>query len=311
MALILARFLYFAAGMVLFGSSLFGLYAKGDAGHNDVCVRRINSLNRMASLLALCSAFGWLVAASVNMGGEMFVTEPMQILTLVLTRTHFGTVWLVALAASALLVVAVRAPASRRGRASVLVVLSGMLLLAAAAAGHGSMDDGVAGVIHQASQAVHMLAAAAWVGGLVPLGCVLRSVQSQGLNGTIGPDARSAIADAVQSLVRFSAVGIAAVTALVLTGAINTWFMVGNVELATSGDYGRLLLLKVALVSTMLGLAARNRLHWLPIMQEARLPASQRNAALAAIFSNVLQEQALAIVVLIAASLLGTLVPPR
>ena len=44
--------------------------------------------------------------------------------------------------------------------------------------GHSQIEEGVAGVIHVTSDAAHLLAAGAWLGGLVPLGFILSASRS-------------------------------------------------------------------------------------------------------------------------------------
>ena len=163
------------------------------------------------------------------------------------------------------------------------------------------MDEGAAGLVHFTSHTLHLMAGAAWIGGLVPLGWVLRRASSTA--------STAATAVAVRCLIRFSSIGLVAVATLVLTGLVNAAFLVGDPEGAWASDYGRVLLLKVALVAAMIAIAARNRLRWLPALDPAG-PRPETAAALAAVFRNVVLEQGLALAVLAAAALLGTLAPP-
>jgi len=64
--------------------------------------------------------------------------------------------------------------------------------------------------------------------------------------------------------VRFSTFGIASVGTLLVTGSINTWYLVGSATALTDTYYGRLLLTKVALFFGMVAIAAVNRLHFTP-----------------------------------------------
>ena len=102
--------------------------------------------------------------------------------------------------------------------------------------------------------------------------------------------------------------GLAAVCTLVGTGLINAWLLVGSPGAALASDYwGRVLVLKLALFTVLVGLAAVNRLRLLPRLR-AR-PAEDR-AILSALIGNVMLEQALGLLVIAAASVLGTLSPP-
>jgi putative copper resistance protein D len=237
------------------------------------------------------------------MAGDAFTARP-NTLRLVLEQTHFGRIWQAALTLVGLLaglVWAARSAPPRTGGAIVVLVFSAGLLVSAAAAGHGAMDEGTAGLVHFTSHTLHLMAGAAWIGGLVPLGWVLRRASRTA--------SAAATAVAVRCLVRFSSIGLVAVATLVLTGLINAAFLVGDPEGAWTSDFGRVLLLKVALVVAMIAIAARNRLRWLPDLDPAR-KGPKTAAALAAVFRNVVVEQGFALMVVAAAALLGTLAPP-
>ena len=100
---------------------------------------------------------------------------------------------------------------------------------------------------------MHLIAAAAWVGGLLPLALMLAAA-----------GASVTVTHAVS--LRFSAYGIIAVGVLLLTGAINTWYLAGSIRALTETDYGRLLLVKIVLFLVMLALAAVNRLWLTPAL---------------------------------------------
>jgi copper resistance protein D len=121
--------------------------------------------------------------------------------------------------------------------------------------GHGIGGAGLPGSVHVAADIVHLIAAAAWVGGLLPLAFMLAAANRA-----------SSLAVARAVSLRFSAYGIVAVGALLFTGAINTWYLAGSIRALTETDYGHLLLIKIALFLVMLGLAAVNRLLLTPAL---------------------------------------------
>ncbi|MGX2995881.1 copper resistance CopC/CopD family protein [Streptomyces sp. JNUCC 64] len=86
---------------------------------------------------------------------------------------------------------------------------------------------------------VHLLAVAAWLGGLVTLLTALYR-------------APSLDAGAVR---RFSSVAFGSVVVLAVTGLYQSWRQVGSWSGLTGTEYGRLLLLKVALVAVVLAVA--------------------------------------------------------
>ena len=99
----------------------------------------------------------------------------------VLFDTDFGHVWLVRLALIVLLAAALHrpyfgapAPPWRRVAALALAVA---FVAALAFTGHAAAGEGVEGVVHEAADVLHLVAAAAWVGALVPLAIVLAAAK--------------------------------------------------------------------------------------------------------------------------------------
>jgi putative copper resistance protein D len=106
----------------------------------------------------------------------------------------------------------------------------------------------------------------------------------------------------MEALRRFSRFGIVAVAIVAATGGMNTWQMLGGIP--NAGDaYGRALLFKIGLFAAMVGLALYNRysLHRQIEADPAR--------ALRALSRNVVWEQVLGFVVLLAVSALGLMTP--
>jgi putative copper resistance protein D len=137
-----------------------------------------------------------------------------------------------------------------------------------ALAGHAVGGSGIEAIVHPAADFLHLVAAAAWVGMLLPLALVLAAA---------GRDAVS-VAIARTATVRFSAFGIASVGTLLVMGSINTWYLVGSFAALTDTDYGRLLLIKVALFFGMVAIAAVNRLHFTPRLAQVSNAFATRNA---------------------------------
>lgn len=99
-----------------------------------------------------------------------------------------------------------------------LAVLAAFLLASLAGVGHTQVDEGVPAIVHVTSDAVHLLAAGAWLGGLLPLGMVVASCRTKQLSYD----------DAVFVLSRFSGMAYLAVAALLASGAINGLFLIGS-----------------------------------------------------------------------------------
>jgi putative copper export protein/mono/diheme cytochrome c family protein len=92
--------------------------------------------------------------------------------------------------------------------------------------------------------AAHVVAAACWIGGLLPLLLALRQ----------NPQAAR----------RFGALGVAAVAVLAVTAAAQAWALVGDLPRLVGTEYGRVVLLKTALLLALLVLAGFNRWRLVP-----------------------------------------------
>jgi putative copper resistance protein D len=96
--------------------------------------------------------------------------------------------------------------------------------------------------------------------------------------------------------------------ALVASGLINGWFLVGSLSALIGTTYGELLLLKLGLFGLMLYLAASNRFWLVPALATAAT-ISQSDLALARLRRNILAEQILGVLVVRIVGLPGTLSP--
>lgn len=163
-------------------------------------------------------------------------------------------------------------------------------------AGHAIGGRGVEGLLHPAADVLHLIAAAAWVGALVPLALLLTMT---------GVDAAS-LATARTATVRFSTLGIVSVATILITGIVNTWYLAGSIPALVGTDYGRLLLIKIALFLGMVGIAAFNRLRLTPrLVQNADVPNAQ--AARRLLSRNATVEATLSAAIIAIVAVLGTL----
>ncbi|MFE7230223.1 copper resistance CopC/CopD family protein [Streptomyces sp. NPDC057596] len=112
---------------------------------------------------------------------------------------------------------------------------------------------------------VHLLAVAAWLGGLVALLVALYRAPAE------TPVETAAVR-------RFSQVAFGSVLALVATGTYQSWRQVGSWSALTDTRYGQLLLVKVGLVALMVGVAWTSR-RWTGRLAQtaaAKAPAKAR-----------------------------------
>lgn len=160
--------------------------------------------------------------------------------------TQFGQVRLAQLLlAEVIAIVAVwGASAQRSGRTvATLWTAGGLLALTPALSGH-AVSVGIVGII---LDAVHMVAASTWVGGLafILIGLALEEERRTGVARDVLP--------------HFSRVALIAVGVVVATGVVNGLIELGGPANLWRTDYGWHLVIKIALVALLFMLGARNR----------------------------------------------------
>ncbi len=181
---------------------------------------------------------------------------------------------------------------------SALVISAAAFAGSLAFAGHAAGGLGLEAFVHQPADVVHLIAASAWVGALIPLVVLLQAV---------GREA-TPIAIARTATFRFSTLGIVAVGTLLVTGGINAWYLVGSISALTGTEYGRLLLVKIALFLVMVAIAAFNLLRLTPRIAQ-RESASTARHTLRQLRWNAGIEAAAGAIVLAIVAVLGTLPP--
>ena len=304
LGLVVTRLLHYAAVTTLAGVSFFPLYAYADP-EPIMLLRWRKGVLLAAAVAALLSGVAWFVFSVANMSGTLADVVDREVLWTVLNETTFGRVWMarMLLAVIVLSVIPVRfASTAGPQRDWIMVPLTGALLASLAGVGHSQIEEGVAGVIHVTSDAAHLLAAGAWLGGLLPLGFILLRY------GRETETARATNMDEV--LLRFSRMGYIAVATLIGSGLLNGWFLIGNVSGLFATPYGQLLIVKLVLFAGMLALAVSNRFWILPSLTKARTDDPYGSTAWTARLRNhVLGEQFLGLMVLVIVSILGTMQP--
>ena len=292
--LIAARFFHFAAASVLFGASLFCLYGLKPAAR--AWPRRMLAISAVA---AMAATVAWLMAETALLG-ESADAMNVDAVWAVAAETSFGRAYLLRLALFAVAAALAVIVAPSRLLWVVHAVIGCVALASFAWSGHGTYDDGLAGTAHLGADVVHLLSAGLWIGALFVL-CV-----------TIH-EPRSDMREAHRALEAFSAIGPAAVALLVLSGLVNSWFLVGlsHIGALFTTTYGLMLAGKLVLFAMMLALAAANRYRLTPRLAHGLASdAATLAQATRALRRSVFTETMLAILVLAAVAYLGTLEPP-
>jgi putative copper resistance protein D len=259
----IARAVHFGSAVLLFGELVFAVavaapirQAEGAPAGADEHYRRLCMVGLWSIVAGLVSWVVWLGCEAALMSGAVLPKAVSGNTMQLVFETRFGKLWLVRFALAAVLGASLwSASRSRKGahdrRQHLLVslALAGVYLASLAWAGHAAAGENAEREVQVSNDVVHLLAAGAWLGALPALASMLHSASP---------------VTAAQAARRFSVLGIASVSALLVTGIVNAWYLVGDWPALFGTDYGRLLLVKLALFASMLSLAAVNRFALTP-----------------------------------------------
>lgn len=294
------RLFQYAGAVVLLGTPLFLLYGlRSSDGLARVWPRR---LLITASILAAFGAALGLVAQTSVMAGS--ITEGIKPASLgfMITGTSLGPAFILrAVVAVAALGLLVLTPSSRLQW--IVLVIAGLIVSASFAwTGHGAATEGPGHYPHLVGAILHSWAAALWLGALA----ALLTMAARHRPGD--PLSDRALHQALHG---FSGVGTVAVAVLILSGLVNSWFMVGIDQIGglVTTPYGWLLLGKLGLFGAMLALAASNRFRLTPDMANALDGPDDLRVAVARLKRSLAVETLLALALLAIVAVMGTLAP--
>ncbi len=179
--------------------------------------------------------------------------------------TRFGKVALARVVLAAALAAVALLAWRRTGRVEQRLALAACSLGALVAAtpavsGHAQVE----GTLAVLSDAVHVEAAAIWAGGLAFL--LLLLLWARGRRWEV----------ATEAVPGFSGVAVLAVTALIVAGSVSGFLEVRSFPALWETTYGRLLLIKVALVAPLLALGAFNNRISVPQLRAGVASALER-----------------------------------
>ncbi len=141
---------------------------------------------------------------------------------------------------------------------TVLAIGCVYLALTPALAGHASIESPT-GVFFP-SDALHVLAASLWVGGiaclLLALPCATRSLE--------GPERTRLL---LATLIRFSPIALAAVITIAATGVVQAYIDVRSLHGLLHSTYGALIIAKILLLSVLIALGWINRERVIPALR--------------------------------------------
>jgi copper transport protein len=302
--------------------------------------RTLTLLSTGLALGVLTSAAGLVLQGATAAGTSAWSAMDPSVVREVAT-THAGTAWALRLGAWAVLAVVVGVVAALRampaprtaqlgaaGEASALLpagpapldattfavdrppskaVLAALglpalfLAVTPALGGHASTQDPTWALFPL--DVSHVLAMSAWLGGLVVvLVCVPAATRA------LAPADRSRLLAAV--LVRFSAVALAAVAVLAVTGATQAILEVRHTDALTGSAFGRSVLIKSGLLLALIGFGAVNRRRVVPALRRLAAAAASPGGPGRLLRLTLRSEVALVLVVLGITGALTGYAPP-
>ena len=254
---------------------------------------RAAQLGAWAAALLIASAFLRLYAQSLALHGPADVFNG-RFMAAMLTQTGWGRGWIIqvvgALAALGGFAIA------RRGRSSgwVLAAIAGAVLAATPAlSGHAAAANPA--VLAIASDTLHVIGAAGWLGSLLfVLGVGIPSAMA------LGTERRGAAIAQLVNAFSPTALGFAGLT--VATGLFASWLHIGFSSALWTSDYGRTLLIKLGVLSLVLLTGAYN---WRRVK-----PALGDDAGTRRIRRSATVELAIAVLVVVVTAVLVATPPP-
>lgn len=293
----LARGTQVAATMSIFGSIWFQTILLGSAPASESAAsatmlapvkRHITRLTGISLALAFLAAIAWLLTQAAALADEPGLSQIAATIPIVLWQTHFGPLLMARLT---LLVIACLLFLHGGSRASHLLAtfLAGSAVLLQIGFGHGLSMAGADRLILISAEAGHLVAAAIWLGGLLPLLFLVRALPP---------------ASAHDSLRRFSRMAVLCVSVLVLTIIVQSWFLIGGLPGFIGTDYGLTALLKGLCFLALLGCAALNRWRFTPKLVTAQASHAERYLR-----RSIALETVIGLIVVLAAGALLSLAP--
>jgi putative copper export protein/mono/diheme cytochrome c family protein len=304
----LLRIAHVAAMVSALGTAAFIVWLRPAAV--DGTLRR---WGRVSGLVAVVAGLGWLLLEAGVIAGADDVGELVNAIPVVVTATRFGqvvSIRLLLLLLGSVVIGDARKCGQRRtwtafGLFAAASVLQGLL-------GHAGAAEGLARPMLVLSEALHLLAAGVWLGGLVPLWLVVRRAPA---------DEAAAICE------RFSPIGLGCVFLLAGTGVVQGVALIGDLPALLGTRYGHIALVKIVLFVAALALAALNRL-WLtdrltaqpgrpmpttgsakPMLTTGSAKLLMTGSARGMLMTSILLETAIGLAVVAAAAFLASSVP--
>ncbi|MBC7275832.1 copper resistance protein CopC [Nocardioides sp.] len=241
------QFIQYAALLLIVGLVWFRAVIIGDHRVPDRATARVQRLQIVAGMVAVL-ALVFLAPASGALQSE---SGPGAILTFdAWSPASVGKEWLSALVG----ILGIAAMLALRPRPRLAAAAGLIAIMSPALVGHSRAV--VPAWLVTATDIIHLIAGALWLGGLVGLALTLPLITRR---GTV----------AAEIVTRFSTLAAASLAVLAVSGVLMGWRILGSWENLLNSTYGTLLMTKVALVVAVAVMAAGNRLLVLPRVRRA------------------------------------------
>jgi copper resistance protein D len=289
-ALVLLHGAALAALLSAFGSLLFLGFAAPPAAARlkaaeRTAARRLCSSVACWSLgLAILLELAWLVGLSAFLAGATGPGQVAAAILVVIRATLFGQ----AVVGQILALVAAAAVFGHGSRTRIAAGLAGLATALEAWHLHGAaMHAGPSPIL--VAELLHVLAAGAWLGGLLPLALFIRVVP---------PEAGALAAR------RFSTLATPCVVVLAATALWQGGVLVGSLAALFGTPYGWMALVKLGLFLTLLAFAIRHRWRLTPALSGAEPFVARRILA-----RSVFGEMAIGLAIVLVAAVISSLAP--
>ncbi len=274
----------------IFGSATLSLIVKawtvGGAGTGDALARALARWWRILALISFLFAPLTLLSEVAGMVGVSW-RQALPFVGEVLSETHAGHVWEWQLPVTLALLLAAWIPMRDAARALMLCLLCTALLLMGSLTSHAIDESAMAVAVHF----IHEIAAGLWAGSL--FGCWL-GARHAGLESRF----------TVEAPAMLSRLALWSVSVLVLGGIYIAYQGLGpSLDHLLYSDYGRVLMVKLAVFGLVLGVGAYNRCFLMPVLDQS--------LARRALIRNVGAESLMLVGVLALAALLAHTPPAR
>src|SRR5262249_60276876 len=146
--------------------------------------------------------------------------------------TPFGHAWLARLGGAALLAAALAGLSAKHvdlPRWAIAALLASAFAAVLVHSGHAAATAGWLGTFHRAADGLHLIAASAWLGGLLPLALLLAAARREEISLALARDAT----------LRFSTLALISVRALIPTRILHACIFHSRLPALIGTHYGR------------------------------------------------------------------------